>query len=178
MARLPLVVHERLGVWARQLRPRVAGWPVRLVESRSVASLLATASQSACPLVLFDLANRPVTALAELEQLMQAAPGALVLVLAPSPLPELTTLARELGAASVLPGTPPPPAVVSLLARWVPLAVRRAEAEGWAAAQDEPEPAHETDPWHAAEAARLAGATRAGEPVGTRLDPIPRAPKV
>src|SRR5690242_2459701 len=96
MVRLPLVVHERLGVWARQLRPRTIGWPVRLVESRSAENLLAASSQSACPLVMFDLASRPLSALGELDRLMQRAPGALVLVLVPEPFDEVTTLAREL----------------------------------------------------------------------------------
>jgi hypothetical protein len=126
-----------MGHWARQLRPRVAGWPVRLVETRSATDLAVTLAGSACSLALVDLGDRPVAGLEDLDQALSLAPNALVLVLDPSASAEVAPLARELGAAHVISGVAIPPAVVGLLARWMPLARRRAEVEGWAA---DPEP--------------------------------------
>jgi hypothetical protein len=139
MRRLPLAVHERLGRWARQLRPRVAGWPVRLVETRSAPELARALAGSACSLGLVDLGDRPLDGLDDLDFALRLAPDALVLVLDPSRCDEVASLARELGAAHVLSGVATPPAVVDLLARWLPLARRRAEAAGWVAAP-EPDP--------------------------------------
>jgi hypothetical protein len=56
--------------------------------------------------------------------------------------PDVAGLARELGATLVLSGYVPPPRVADLLARWVPIARRRAEVDGWAVPH-EPEP----EPW-------------------------------
>jgi len=56
LASLPLVIHERLGNWARHLRPRLSAWPVRVVESRSTADLESALSRAACPIVVIDLA--------------------------------------------------------------------------------------------------------------------------
>jgi DNA-binding NarL/FixJ family response regulator len=142
MARVPLVVHERLGTWARQLRPRVVSWPVRLIESRSAGALAAAVARAACPLVVIDLGDRPRAGLEDLDRAVRSSPNALVLVLDPTAQPSVARLARELGATHILPGTAPPPAIVALLARWLTLARRRAEADGWAG---EPEP--EPEPW-------------------------------
>ncbi|MBX6314724.1 MAG: hypothetical protein IRY99_17685 [Isosphaeraceae bacterium] len=140
MTRIPLVIHERLGHWARQIRPRVATWPVRVIETRSASDLAAALARSACPLVVLDLADRIRAALDELDRALPAAPNALVLVLDPGAHATVGPLARELGATHVLAGRVPPPEVLHLLARWLPLARRRAEADGWAG---EPEP----EPW-------------------------------
>jgi len=137
MSRVPLVIHERIGTWARQLRPRVVSWPVRLVETRSRADLEGALDRAACPLVLIDLSGRACDILEDLDAAARAAPDALILALDPSPTPGVAALARELGATHVLNGPVVPPRVVALLARWLPLARRRAEADGWAA---EPEP--------------------------------------
>ncbi len=140
--RLPLVIHERLGNWGRQLRPRVVGWNLRLVETRSPADLTAAVTLSACPLLVLDLADRPRVGLEDLGRAMQVAPNMLALVLDPKAYPGVAPLAREIGATHVLSGMVPPPTVASLLERWLPLARRRAEADGWSV---EPEP--EPEPW-------------------------------
>jgi len=142
MARVPLIIHERLGSWARQLRPRTVGWPVRIIETRSTADLEAALAHSACPLVLIDLADRPRSGLDDLDCALRTASNALVLVLDSGTHAAAPALARELGAAHVLVGVVPPPAVAGLLARWVPLAQHRSESDGWARAP-EPEP----EPW-------------------------------
>jgi len=133
MNRLPLVIHERLGIWARQLRPRLAGWPIRWSESRSPADLEAALRLESCPILLVDLADRPMAGLDALGIALTAAPNALSLVLDPAARPGVAILAREIGATQVLSGNAPPPAVAALVARWLPLARRRAEADGWAA---------------------------------------------
>ena len=45
----------------------------------------------------------------------------------------MATLARELGATLVLSGHVPPPVVAELLDRWLSLARRRTDADGWSA---------------------------------------------
>jgi hypothetical protein len=133
MTRLPLVVHERQGIWARQLRPRLVSWPLRVVETRSVADLVSGLGQSVCPLVVIDVGKRPRPALEAVDATMNAAPSALVLLIDTWAQSLVGPLARELGATHVLKGAVPPPAVAALLARWIPLALHRAEAEGWSA---------------------------------------------
>ncbi len=133
MQRLPLVIHERHGAWSRQLRPRLAGWPIRWSESRSAADLEAALFLESCPILVVDLADRPIAGLDALGMAVVVAPNALSLVLDPGAYPGVAVVARELGATHVLSGHAPPPAVAELLARWLPLAGRRAEAEGWAA---------------------------------------------
>lgn len=133
MTRLPLVIHERLGVWARQLRPRLSSWPVRVVESRSIADLAAAVRLWAAPLVIIDVGKRPRAALEALEATLAAAPAALVLLIDPLCHTEMPLLARELGATHVLTRPVTPPIVSGLLAHWIPLALRRSESEGWSA---------------------------------------------
>jgi hypothetical protein len=143
MARpLPLIVHERQANWARQLRPRVAPWPVRLAETRTAADLVGALRGSASALVVADLRRVPARVLDDLGQGLAASPDALALVLDPDRLPGVPALARELGATHVLSGVATPPAVVELLARWLPLARRRLDARGWTA---DPEPPPQ--PW-------------------------------
>ncbi|MEO6809246.1 MAG: hypothetical protein ABI353_09070 [Isosphaeraceae bacterium] len=127
----PLIIHERRGHWVRQVRPRVVGWPVQVVETRSTSDLVAALDGSACPLVVIDLAERVRLALDDLDQAVRIAPCALVLVLDPAEHCGVVPIARELGATHVLTGVINPPDVMALLARWVPLARRRAEADGW-----------------------------------------------
>ncbi len=141
-----LVIHERLGTWARHVRPRLAGGsPVRVVESRSPADLAAAVAGAACPVVLIDLGRRPRAALDDLDRALALAPDALVLVLDPEAHAGAALLARELGATHVLSGPATPPAVAALVGRWLPLARRRAEAAGWSVSPpDPPEP----EPWN------------------------------
>jgi CheY-like chemotaxis protein len=146
-ASLVVVTHERLGTWARQLRPRLLAWPIRWVETRSTADLEAALAGLACPVVLIDLGRRDRVraGLEDLDRALQAAPNALVLVLDPLAHEGVATLARELGATHVLSGPVTPPSVAQLVARWLPLAQRQAEGDGWAGAR-EPLPAPE--PWN------------------------------
>jgi DNA-binding NarL/FixJ family response regulator len=113
----------------------------RSLASDAAADLEAALDRSSCPIVVLDLGNRPRTGLEDLDRAVRAAPDALVLVLDPAEHAGIPTLARELGATLVLSGVVPPPAVATRLDRWLRLARRRAEADGWAG---EPEP--ERDP--------------------------------
>jgi hypothetical protein len=140
---LPLIVHERIGTWARQLRPRAAGWGARLIESRSVADLRSALKGAACPIVIVDLGDRPRARLEDLGQALTQAPAALAVVLDPHALPGVPTVARQLGATHVMSGETLPPDLLALLARWLPLARRRTEADGWSNARS---PAN-TEPW-------------------------------
>ena len=99
----------------------------------------------ACPVVLIDLAHRPRAGLEDLDRAAQAAPNALILILDPQAHEGVATLARELGATHVLSGPATPPAVTQLIARWLPLAQRQTEGDGWSNAL-EPEP--EPEPWN------------------------------
>lgn len=160
LASVPLVLHERLGNWARQLRPRLSAWPVRLVESRSASDLESALAGTACPIVILDLDLRPRAGLEDLDRAVRAAPLALLLVLDPQAHEGVAPLARELGATLVLSGVVTPPTLTALLARWIPLALRRTEADGWSVAcKPEPEP----EPWNWL-APYLALPPRAGTP--------------
>lgn len=142
---LPLIIHERLGNWARQLRPRLSAWPIRVVESRSTADLEGALAGTAFPIVVIDLSRRPRAGLEDLDRALRASPRALALVLDPGEHEGVAPLAREIGATLVLSGVATPPAVARLIARWIPLALRRAEADGWSIAR-KPEP--EPEPWN------------------------------
>src|SRR5439155_1731351 len=72
-----LIVHERLGTWARQVRPLAARWPARLVETRSAADLDMALRQVACPVLLIDLADRIRAGLDDLDRAVRLAPNAL-----------------------------------------------------------------------------------------------------
>ena len=83
MASLAVVTHERLGTWARHLRPRFLAWPVRWIETRSTADLEAALAGPSCPIVLIDLGRRVRAGLEDLDRAAQAAPNALFLVFDP-----------------------------------------------------------------------------------------------
>jgi hypothetical protein len=139
----PLVIHERNGTWGRQLRPRVAGWNVRPVETRSAADLIDAARMHPFPLAVFDLGERPKTVLDDLDTFLEHATGALALVLDPGKVSEAAEIAWESGATLVLSGLTRPPEVMELLSRWVVLSRRRAESDGWYPT----DPADEDDPY-------------------------------
>ncbi len=139
--RASLIIHERRGRWARQLRSRVAAWSVHLTESRSRDDIKFAAAKSASPLILMDLGNRLRPGLDDLDFTARHAPNALILVLDGTRTPGFATLARELGATLVLPAMVPPPSVLEILARWLPIARSRSETDGWAEdRRPEPEP--------------------------------------
>jgi hypothetical protein len=131
MGRVALVLHERRGNWAAQLRPRLAGRPVRWFETRSAADLRDILPGLGRPVVLLDLGSRTLEALGDLDQVVNLAPGGRVLVLDPAARQEVAELARELGATHVLAGFVPPPEVTSLIDRWIGLAAAEQSREGW-----------------------------------------------
>lgn len=135
-----VVIHERLGYWAGQLRARLADRPIRWRESRSAADLLAAvAAAPPWPIVVLDLGRRPRDGLEALAGASVGSAGMLALVLDPESVPGLAPTAMECGASLVLPGFVPPPRVAELVDRWLPLARRRSDAAGLSTA-DEPDP--------------------------------------
>ena len=138
--RITTIIHERLGRWSRQLRPRLVDRPLRLVETRSPSELEAAALGSACPIVVVATDARLV-GLDALPRLRRAAPGALVLLLDAPSTPGLVPLARELGATHVMLAPALPPEVMAWIDRWTPLALSRTQAAGWSVdRREEPEP--------------------------------------
>lgn len=129
--RIPLIIHERLANWGRQLRPRTGGWAVHVIETRSREDLLIAVAQAACPLIVIDLGDRPRAALEDLAIAHRVAPNALSLVIASPRYPEIGDFAREWGASQVLRGAATPPEVLELLRRWYALAQMRTDADGW-----------------------------------------------
>ncbi len=168
-ASLVVVIHERLGNWARHLRPRFLAWPIRWVETRSTADLEAALAGLACPVVLIDLGRRIRAGLEDLDRAAQAAPNALFLAFDSEGQEGVATLARELGATHVYSGPVAPPEVARLLVRWLPLAQRQAESDGWSSTR-EPRPAAE--PWNWL-APLLAGRTGPASPANLQLQPQP-----
>jgi hypothetical protein len=130
MPQLQVIIHERLGRWAGQLRPRFQGWPIYWSETRSTASLVTASRLSTCPILVIDLSDRPLKGLEDLDQAVTAARSSLSIVLDPADNDEVATLARELGATVVLGGVVVPPVVESLLRRWIPIVTQRGKAEG------------------------------------------------
>jgi hypothetical protein len=131
LTRVAVIVHERLGNWARQLRPRLYRHAIRWCETRSAADLDAVLTGLISPVVLFDLAQQVAPGLRDLNLLLRRAPDARALVLDPEAHDGVSVVARELGATYVLAGFAPPPLVADLLARWIVLARSRIEREGW-----------------------------------------------
>ena len=142
--RVPVVLHERLGGWYRQLRPRLAGTSVRWLESRSPADLEEILEGLAFPIVLIDLARQHKDGLTTLELVRDRAPGARTLILDPHVDVEIPGLARELGATHVFTGFAPPPSVADLIARWIDLARHQVESAGWSRNTF---PETSADPW-------------------------------
>jgi hypothetical protein len=139
-----VILHERLGNWVRQLRPRLHDQPVRWFETRSQADLDAVLTGLASPVVLIDLGQRGAAGLNDLNHVFRRASDAWVLVLDPEANDGVARLARDLGATYAVSGFVPPPVVADLLTRWVALAVRRIERDGWSRTSF---PETETEPW-------------------------------
>jgi hypothetical protein len=142
--RAAVIVHERLGKWSRQLRPRLSDPSVRWIESRSPADLEWILEGLAFPVVLIDLGKQPIHGLEALNLVRTRTPGARSLVLDPEERAEARILARELGATHVCSGFAPPPFVAGLISRWIAMAWRSNESAGWSRTTF-PETA--TDPW-------------------------------
>jgi len=126
-----VVLHERRGNWARQLRPRLQGWPVRWFESRSAADLAAAINGLVAPVVVIELGKDPSGPLEDLIGLIERNSSARVLVIDPEAREGVEALARELGAAHVVSGFAPPPEIAGLIERWIRLALVEAELAGW-----------------------------------------------
>jgi hypothetical protein len=126
-----MIVHERLGTWAGQLRPRLQDRPVRFFETRSEDDLEMAVSGLACPVVVIDLGKSPAEGLESLDRVIRLSPAARVLILDPGSTEGVAELAKELGATHVISGFVPPPEVAAHLDRWIGLAAEQAEREGW-----------------------------------------------
>jgi hypothetical protein len=144
LTRVAVILHERLGNWNRQLRPRLLDRPIRWFETRSRADLGSLLTGLACPVVLIDLGRHPAEGLQDLDQVLDRAPDARVLVLDPEAHDHVAKLACELGATHVASGFAPPHFVACLLARWIELAQRHIERDGWSRTSF---PETETEPW-------------------------------
>lgn len=126
-----VVLHERLGTWARQLRPRLHASPIRWFETRSAADLAEALDGPASPVVLIDLGDDPAGPLADLVRVAARGSTTRILVLDPEGREGIKDLARELGAAHVVSGFAAPPEVADLIARWVVLAAAETDRGGW-----------------------------------------------
>jgi DNA-binding NtrC family response regulator len=144
LTRVAVILHERLGNWNRQLRPRLHDRPIRWLESRSSADLESLLTGLACPVVLIDLGEHAAAGLEDLERVLRRAPDARVLVIDPAADSDVAVLARELGAAHVASDSVPPALVARLVARWVELAQRAIEHNGWSRTSF---PETSSEPW-------------------------------
>lgn len=126
-----LILHERRGNWARNLRTRLVDAPIRWFESRSTTQLLDAARGLTAPVALIDLGDEPYGPLEDLTRLVEIAPSARVLVLDPQQRPEVAESARALGATHLISGFVPPPEVAALLARWIRIAAEETARQGW-----------------------------------------------
>jgi len=144
LTRVAVILHERLGNWFRQLRPRLHDQPIRWFETRTAADLEGILGGLASPVVLIDVGRHPATGLTVLEQVLLRAPDAWVLVLDPESHAGVADLARELGATHVVSGFVPPPRVAELLGRWIALALEHINKGGWSRTAA---PESELKPW-------------------------------
>jgi hypothetical protein len=141
MQRQLVVIHERRGYWASQLRGRLRDLPVRWRETRGTSDLLDALGESPFPILVLDLGPRPIEGLERLVRASCHAPSALILALDPEGRPEARDLARGCGATALRSGFEPPPRVAELIGRWIGLAqVRSSRAGRGAFSDDEPDP--------------------------------------
>lgn len=144
MTRVAVIVHERLGHWAGQLRPRLGDQPLRWFETRSRVDLEGVLAGLAYPVVVIDLGPHAAAGLEAVDLVGRRAPDARILVLDPQAHPQVPGLARQLGATHVVAGFVPPPEVARWLARWIDLARPAIERAGWSRPLV---PSPETEPW-------------------------------
>ena len=93
----PIVIHERLGAWSRQLRPRLAGDAIAWSESRSASDLVRALAGSVAAIVVVDLGDAPARRLDDLALARRSARDGLILALDPRGRPDVSPIARELG---------------------------------------------------------------------------------
>jgi chemotaxis response regulator CheB len=132
MARVAVILHERLGTWSAQLRPRLRDRPVHWIETRSRGDLDQALVGLAHPVILIDLRRNVEEGLVDLFHIKSRTSDALVLMVDSEAHKGVAALARELGATHVLSGFVPPPEVASLIDRWINLAEPRIKTSGWA----------------------------------------------
>jgi DNA-binding NarL/FixJ family response regulator len=144
LTRVPVILHERLGNWIRQLRPRLYEQPVRWFESRSTRELEVLLTGLAFPVVLIDLGRHTAAGLKDLTLVSLRVPNARILALDPEGQAEVAVTARELGATHVFSGFVPPPVIAELMAHWITAARKGIELAGWSRTSF---PDTETDPW-------------------------------
>lgn len=145
VAGVAVILHERIGNWHRQLRPRLHDRGASWIETRSAADLEKALAGRSCPIVVVDLAAQVLEGLDHVELARSLAPGGLILVIDPDGRAEVCQLALELGATYVVSGSVPPPEVASLVSRWIELASRREEREGWGRSDN---PENLPEPWN------------------------------
>ena len=144
MTRVPVILHERLGNWIRQLRPRLYGQPVRWFESRSTKELEVLLTGLAFPVVLIDLGRHPAVGLKDLSLASLRVSDARILALDPEGRAEVADTARELGATHVFSGFVAPPVIADLIAHWIGAARQGIDLAGWSRTSF---PDTQTDPW-------------------------------
>ena len=129
--KIPCVLHEPTGRWARQLRGRLPNSPVVWRETRTRDELLHALRGTNAAIVILECRRDPLPALQDLTALGGGDAAPLVLFLDPHERRDVLDLANELGAALATSARTPPPEVAALVLRWVDLARRRLEREGW-----------------------------------------------
>jgi hypothetical protein len=126
-----LVIHERIGEWGRQLRPRLAHREARLRETRFSGELTAALRGRATALLLLDARRHLRDGLDDLFAAREECPGLLSLVIVDRSCIELAHVVREWGATHVASAaTLRPPAVSALFDRWLDIAARRRRCSG------------------------------------------------
>ena len=133
MSLIPLIIFERRGRWAEQLRPRLQHRPVRIREARSAADCRRTLRGVRGSLAVLDLTPDPLAGLRALEAILDVDAQATVLVLAGRSLRHLAPLMLELGATHFV-AEPPDPDV---LAGWLDRFLSRATLPAGGAAAPE-----------------------------------------
>lgn len=150
MSRVLVIVHDRSETWHRQLRGRTTRPSTRWVETRTPNDLARALDLSTAPVVVISLGESIRPGLQDLALVSARSPDALAMVIDPVGRPGVAGLARELGAALAVGPETTPPRVASLVDRWIGLAARRLEAEGWS-----PAVAPDPDTWESWLAALL-----------------------
>jgi hypothetical protein len=144
LTRVPVILHERLGTWIRQLRPRLYDRPVRWFESRATSELDVLLTGLALPLVLIDLGRDAAAGLRDIGLVSLRVPDARILAIDSGGRPDVAAAAREMGATHVFSGFVPPPVVAELMSHWIMAARLGIERAGWSRTTF---PDTETDPW-------------------------------
>ena len=115
MSFIPLLVFERHGQLAEQLRPRMKHRPIRVREARSAADCRRALRGVRGSLAVLDFSGDALAGLRALEAVLDVDPQAAILVLGDRPLAGLGPRLLELGATHVAeaPGDP------EVLAAWL-----------------------------------------------------------